>query len=245
MLATTLREIDGLPLVDEDGKEHTLELLPPATAEEIAAVEASLPFPLPIEIREALEVSTGFANGPLESISLLDDGGFGMDDIFPHSHTIGHDGFGNYWVFDLLSDETMCGPVFYACHDPPVIAYQSDTVSQFVREVVALWQPGPRSSVDVVHEDVTTEIWGSNSGIFDHATARDSDDPVLAQFAATFPAEAAFADLRVGKVGDGFSWGRYGARDEWTRCGTERLWAIVPSQRRGILARIFGGKGTT
>jgi hypothetical protein len=244
MLATTFRELDGLVLVDEDGNEETLELLPPATAEEVAVLEASLPAPLPIEIREALEVSKGFANGPLESLSLLDDGGFGMEDVFPHAHAIGHDGFGNYWVIDLLPDQEAWGPVFFACHDPPVIAYQSDTVSHFVREVVALWQPGPRSPVDVVHEDVTMDIWRSNSGIFDQAMARDSDDPVLVEFADGLPAEAVFADLRAGKVGDGFSWGRFGPRDEWTRCGTERLWAIVPPQRRGLLARIFGGAGS-
>lgn len=102
MLATTFRDVDGVVLVDEDGIEQTLEFLPPATVEEIVALEGSLPSPLSIEIREALEVSTGFANGPLESLTLLDDGGFGMEDVFPHAHAIGHDGFGNYWVIDLL-----------------------------------------------------------------------------------------------------------------------------------------------
>ena len=244
MLAKTFREVAGIVLVDDDGREETLELLPPATAEEISALESTLPAPLPMEIREALEVTTGFANGPIESLSLLDHGEFGMEDVFPHPHPIGHDGFGNYWVVDLLPDQTTWGPVFFACHDPPVIAYQSETVSDFVRQVVALGQPGSRSPVDVVHEDVTTNIWRSNSGIFDHATAGGSDDPVLAGFAAGFPAEAVFADLRAGKLGDGFSWGRFGPREEWARCGTERLWAIVPPRPRGLLARIFGGGGS-
>jgi cell wall assembly regulator SMI1 len=237
--------IAGVELVNDRGKEETLELLPPATAEEISTLEATLPAPLPVEIREALEFSKGFANGPLESLSLSELGRFGLEDVFPHAHPIGHDGLGNYWVMDLLPEQTTWGPVFFACHDPPVIAYQSDTISDFVREIVALWQPGPRSSVDVVCEDVTMNIWRSNSGILDHATAQDSDDPVLAGFADGFPPEAAFADLRAGKVGDGFSWGRFGPRDEWTRCGTERLWAIVPPQRPGLLARIFGRGGSS
>ncbi len=241
MLADTLRDVAGTRLVDEDGDEVVLELLPPATDGEIATVEAAFPIPLPAELREALQVSAGFANGPLESLSLLDVTGFGMEDVFPNSYPVGHDGFGNYWILDLPPEGDECGPVFYACHDPPVIAFQSASVSAFVREVVALWQPGPRSPVDIVYEDVTPEIWASNAGIVDREVALGSNDPVLAEFAAGLPPTAVFADLRAAKVGDGFSWGRYGPRTEWTRAGTHRLWAAVPPQRRGLLARIFGG----
>jgi hypothetical protein len=241
MLADILRDVAGTRLVDEDGDEVVLELLPPATDGEVATVEAAFPMPLPAELREALRVSTGFANGPLESFSLLDVTGFGMDDVFPNAYPVGHDGFGNYWILDLTSDAGECGPVFYACHDPPVIAFQSASVSEFVRDVVALWQPGSRSPVDVVHEDVTSEIWASNVGIMDREVALASNDAVLAEFAAGLPPTAVFADLRGAKLGDGFSWGRYGPRTEWTRAGAHRLWAAVPPQRRGLLARLFGG----
>jgi hypothetical protein len=165
--------------------------------------------------------------------------------VFPGAYPLGHDGFGNYWVLDLLPDEDRCGPVFFACHDPPVIAFQSSSPSAFVREVVALWQPGPRSPIDVVHEDVTAAIWASNSGLADHETAITSDDATLAEFAAGFPPEAVFADLRAAEVGDGFAWGRYGPRTEWTRAGRHRLWAAVPPPaRRGLLARIFHRGGS-
>ena len=240
MLAETLREVAGARLVDEDGHEETLELLPAATDAEIAELEGALSVALPAELREALRVSAGFANGPIESLGFVDLAGFGMDDVFPNAYPVGHDGFGNYWVLDLLPDRDECGPVFYACHDPPVIAFQSASVSAFVREVVGLEQPGQRSPIDVVHEDVSSAIWASNSGLVTHETARASRDPVLSGFAADFPPDAVFADLRAPEVGDGFSWGRYGPRTEWTRAGTHRLWAAVPPQRRGLLARLFG-----
>ena len=240
MLAETLRELAGSSMTDEEGREERLELLPPATDAEIEAVEASFSISLPAELREALGVSTGFANGPIESLGFLDVDDFGMEDVFPHAYPVGHDGFGNYWVLDLLPDEDDCGPVFFACHDPPVIAFQSADISDFVREVVALWKPGHRSSVDIVHEEVTSSIWTSNAGIMNRETALSSSDAVLAEFASGFPDEAMFADLRVPDMGDGFSWGRFGPRAEWSRAGAHRLWATVPPQRRGLLARIFG-----
>jgi cell wall assembly regulator SMI1 len=243
MLAETLRKVAGAHLVDEDGHESTLELLPPATEAEIAEAEAAFSVPLPTELREAMRVTAGFANGPIESLGFLDHAGFGMDDVFPNAYPLGHDGFGNYWVLDLLPDQDECGPVFYACHDPPVIALQSASASAFVREVVALHQPGSRSPVDVVHEDVTSAIWASNMGLMSYADASASNDRVLRDFAAGFAPEAVFADLRTPKVGDGFSWGRFGPRAEWTRAGAHRLWAIVPPERRGLLSRLFGRGG--
>lgn len=241
MLVETFQELAGAVLVDEDGNEHTLELLPPATADEISRLERTLPSPLPAEIREALEVSKGLGNGPIESLSLSDLDGFGMEDVFPHAHSIGHDGFGNYWVLDLLPERPDWGPVFFACHDPPVIAFQSADVSTFVREVVALWQRGPRSPVDVVHEDVTPRLWESKSTMMDHRRARASSDTTLASFAAEVEDTAVFADLRSAGVGDGFPWGCFGPRTVWTRCGRERLWAASPpARRRSLLSRLLG-----
>lgn len=240
MLAQTLLDLAGARLVDDDGASEVLELLPPATDAEIEELEATLSVPLPTELREALRVSAGFANGPIESLSLLDLAGFGMEDLFPEAYSIGHDGFGNYWILDLLPDRDECGPVFYACHDPPVIAYQSASPAEFLREVVALWQEGPRSPVDAVHEEVTSSIWASNTGLMSRDALDTSVDPMLADFAAGFPPEAVFADLRSATVGDGFAWGRYGPRTEWTRAGMQRLWATVPPRRRGLFARIFG-----
>jgi hypothetical protein len=143
-------------------------------------------------------------------------------------------------VLDLLPDEDQCGPVFFACHDPPVVAFQSSDPSAFVREVLALWQSGPRSPIDVVHDDVTSAIWASDSGLTDRDIVLTSDDPTLAEFAAGFPPGAVFADLRAAEVGDGFSWGRYGPRTEWIRAGRHRLWALAPPPpRRGLLSRLF------
>jgi cell wall assembly regulator SMI1 len=240
MLADTLRSLAGLRLTDEDGTAHVLELRPPATDAEIRRLEEALPAPLPDEIRAALGVSTGLVDGPLESFSLLDLEGFGLEEAFPQAYSIAHDGSGNYWILDLLPGDSAWGPVFYACHDPPVIAYQAETIEAFLGDIVAMWRPG-RSLVDRMHVEEVHRIWRGHPGLLTPAGATASEDPVLAGFAATLPTEAWIADLRRARFGDGFAWGRFGPGTEIRRAGPDRLWALVPPARKpGLLQRLFG-----
>jgi cell wall assembly regulator SMI1 len=179
MIADALRRLSGLRLKDEDGHDEIIELQPPATEAEIQALEGRLPCRIPDDIRDALRVSKGLANGPLESFSLVDLEGFGLEELLPYAYSIAHDGFGNYWVLDLLPGAPSWGPVFYVCHDPPVLAYQSPTIEAFLEDTVRMWQPGPRSHVDVVHEEVVSRIWRDNPDVMTPAVLQESGDPVL------------------------------------------------------------------
>ena len=171
MLADALEQLRGLELRDEDGAVEILELLLPATDAEVSALEARLPTALPAEIRAALSVSIGLVNGPLESFNLLGLNGFGLEEVFPAAHSIAHDGYGNYWVVDLHPDARSWSPVFYACHDPPVIVYQATTVEEFLRDAIQMWQPGRRSLVDIVHEDASMHVWRHNPDLISQADA--------------------------------------------------------------------------
>src|SRR5215831_12383675 len=179
MLVDTLRAIAGQRVFDSDGHVTHLELLPPATPQQISDLEAKLPGPLPAEIRAALAVTTGFANGPLESFALLDLEGFGLGEAFPHPYSIGHDGFGNYWILDVLPGATDWGPVFFACHDPAVIAYQSPSLEQFVKDVVATAPDDERSPIHHVHDTVVHTLWRDHSAIVAQPAAAASPDPML------------------------------------------------------------------
>jgi len=241
LLADALSALRGRRLTDEDGNPEILELLPPATSSQLADLEQRLPSPLPREIRAALGVSTGLANGPLESWSLLGLGGFGIEEIFPAAHSIAHDGYGNYWVIDLHRESQLWGPVFYACHDPPVIVYQARTVEEFLNHTIQLWQPGARSPVDVVHEDATTVIWQKNPGLISQTDALKGPDHELRRFAADLTAEFMIVDLRGAKTGQGFSWGRFGPKTKWRRHGLLPIWAVGrPTTTARVRAWLFG-----
>lgn len=241
MLADTLRNLAGQLLKDEDGQVRALELLPPATDEEIRALEARLPCPIPGDVRAALRVTTGLANGPLESFSLVDLEGFGVEELLPFAYSIAHDGYGNYWVLDLLPETTDWGPVFYACHDPAVLAWQAPSIEAFLLDVVAMESGGARSPVDIVHEDVVHRIWRDNPGLMPKAAAVESGDPEVRAFAASLPESALVADLRTASLGDGVSWGRFGPKTEIRRHGSARIWGLVPPASSGsMFARLFG-----
>jgi hypothetical protein len=244
MIADALRRVAGLRLKDEDGNDQILELQPPATEDEIRTLEARLPCPIPDDIGDALRISKGLANGPLESFSLVDLEGFGFEELLPHAYSVAHDGYGNYWVLDLLPSTTMWGPVFYACHDPPVLAYQSPTIEGFLDDALAMWQAGPRSAVDIVHEDVVNRIWRENPGVMTPAALHESADTVLRALAAPLPPTALVVDLRHPTLGQGFAWGRFGPKTTVRRAGQERVWALIPPGRRpGLVSRLFQKRG--
>jgi hypothetical protein len=242
MLADTLRELEGRRLVDTDGEVTHLELLPPATAQQILDLESHLPGPLPDEMRAALQVTTGWKEGPLESFSLLDLAGFGLDEAFPHAYSIAHDGYGNYWILDVLPDATDWGPVFFACHDPAVIAYQSPSIETFVKDVIAMPPDDPRSPINRVHDDVVHRLWSDHSALVPQPVATTSPDAKLREFAQSLSPDAVIADLRDPRTGSGFAWGLYGPRTIIQRFGTERLWALTrPPKQPGFFSRLFGG----
>jgi hypothetical protein len=242
MLADTLKAIAGQRLVDTDGEVTHLTLLPPATPEQLRELEEQLPGPLPDEMRAALQVTTGWEEGPLESFSLLDLAGFGLDEAFPHAYSIAHDGFGNYWILDVLPDATDWGPVFFACHDPAVIAYQSPSIEQFVKDVVAMPPDDPRSPIHRVREQLVHRLWSDHSALIPQPVAAPSSDSTRRAFAQSIAPDAVIADLRDPRPGSGFAWGMYGPRTMIQRFGAERLWALTrPPKQPGFFSRLFGG----
>jgi hypothetical protein len=65
-------------------------------------------------------------------------------------------------------------------------------------------------------------------------------DPALRAFADAQPPGAVVADLRRPVLGDGFAWGRFGPRTGIRRAGEDRVWAVIPPERKpSFLQRIF------
>ena len=119
-VADAFRRLDGLRLKDEAATTRSSLSNRRPQYDEIRALEARLPCPLPQDIRDALRVAKGLANGAAESFSLVDLEGYGLDEMLPHAYSMAHDGFGT-----LLGAAISCrcttasGPVFTPATTPP------------------------------------------------------------------------------------------------------------------------------
>jgi hypothetical protein len=241
-----LRRAQAMPLPGPGGwgvtrrRDVSLEAEAGLSADEIGALAEELGVPLPGELRALLADASGI-DGVLDAIDFT---GRSLDvelsEVFPAGLPIAGDGFGNFWVLDLTPQDADVAPIFFACHDPPVVLYQSPTLGEFLHELFAMYVPPHVSAVDDVHEDRRFEVWRTNPGVVDHATALEGDES-LRTFAVACGERYEFVDLRTPEIGMGFSWGRYGPRTDVRRHGDERLFAYArPEQKPGLLRRLFG-----
>ncbi len=236
--AEVIRDATTRSLSDRDGKPITLKLRPGMSDGEIESFAAHLPCPLPPDIRELLALCTGFEDDPIDLVDFTGrDCRFEFSDALPHGHPIAADGFGNFWVVDLLPDSTHWGPIYFACHDAPVMLYQGPTLEHFLVELFKLALPPHKSLVDDVHEDRLFHVWRKNPGVVSQQECLQSEDADIRQFARQLDGSFQIVDLRSAQVGFGFSWGRYGPKTIVRRFAGLPIFAY--QKPPGLFHRIF------
>jgi SMI1 / KNR4 family (SUKH-1) len=231
-LLDLLKSVAGMEFVNVDGIKDELKLLPPLSDSELRRLEASIPCPLPHEMREVFAFTRGFEGGSIESVNFAwDEHDFGMKEIFPSPIVIAADGFGNYWVVGLTSSSKDWGPIFYVCHDAPVVVFQTESLTHFVEEVIRFGNDPWKSEIDDLHEGLSDAIWRENPMVLTHEHCLSSPDGELKAFAETLDNTWEVIDLRAPRLGDGFSWGRYGSRTVVRRFGEKRIFACQRKSR--------------
>jgi hypothetical protein len=236
-----IRQAQADMLIDEDGQVVTLELLSGLSQAELRDFARKVPCPVPQEIEELLSACRGFY-GTIEQVEFSGiDLGFAFEAIFPFGLAIAADGFGNFWVVDLQPHSEYWGPIYFACHDAPVILYQADTVEEFLSELFKMCKPPHESLVDDVHEDRLARVWQTNPGVLSYVQCLQSEDPVLSAFTQELDDSFRIVDLRQAKPGDGFSWGRYGPGTVVKRYGTHAVFAY--KKPKSLISRLFGDVG--
>jgi hypothetical protein len=234
-----LRQADGMPLRDKDGRLGVLRLLPPLDTAGIAALEQSCGRPVPPQLRELLLLTRGL-EGLMEGV---DFGGCAdgqvLEDVFPHAIPVALDGYGNSWVLDLAGADEVRLDVWFLCHDPPVAVFQTGDLAHFLQEMLKLGTPPHASELDVVHEQAAMRIWREDPGLIPVEAARDAADPKLRAFARDLPDGMRLCDLRAARTGDGFAWGRGGPNAALRPHGDLRLFACAPP-RPSFWRRLFG-----
>ena len=235
-----VKEAQGTKFEDEDGNVVELKLLPPLNSEEIKGLQSSIPCPIPDEVMELLLYCRGF-EGILDWVDFSGTmGGYGGLEIFPHPVSIAHDGFGNFWIVDLTKDSKSWGPIFFACHDAPVIIFQTSSLSHFISEAIRLVTPPWESEINDVHDKYHDRVWRENPRMLSYAQCVESGDQELKEFAVSLGESFLFIDMRNAKVGDGFSWGRYGPRTVTKRFKDKRIFAY--EVQKSFWRRLFGNK---
>ena len=213
------------------------ELVPPLTLTQVRTVEERVGRPLPEELRALLAFCSGIEEGCGFEIDFTGERmAFEYEEVFPNGLPVAHDRSGNFWVLDITPDTTNSAPVFFACHDAPVILYQSPDIASFLAEIFR----EDRSSIDDVAGDRLFNVWRTNPGVIDHAVACDSSDASIRAFALELSENFQIIDLRKVSPGMGFAWGRYGPRTEIRRHGYERIFAYAKPAAKGFLSKLFG-----
>lgn len=234
-----VKHAQSIKLTDEDGNEVAVRLYPGLSETEIHQFEDSLPCRIPQQIRELLSYTRGF-EGLIENVDFT---GRDMDfehELFPHGLAIAHDGFGNFWVADLHAGSDDWAPIYFACHDAPVVLLQSYSLSSFLEELVKMFVPPFQSVIDDVHEDKIYRVWNTNPNVLTREACLASGDIILRTFAAGLEQGYEIIDLRSCKAGFGFSWGRYGPGTETRRFNEYPVFAYRKPRNKGLLARLFG-----
>jgi hypothetical protein len=229
-------------LVDEDGGAVTVELLPGLSEAEIAAVQEQFPVPLPAELVRLMTVTRG-ADALLGLDLTGEPHSIEISELLPAGLPVAADGYGNFWMLDLTPDTTKVAPVFFACHDAPVLLYQAPDLATFVDELVKGYEPPHRSLVDDVHEDRLHDVWRSRPGAVPQPVAAVSRDAGLREFAETLDEAWTLVDLRQRQVGMGVAWGSHGPRTRLARHGWERIFAYAPDTRARRSWRRLGRSG--
>jgi hypothetical protein len=238
-----LRSATQRSLQTKRGKPTKLDLLPAATDAEIRRLESLLPCPLPDEVRELLSYCRGFSCEALNRVDFVDFTGercvFQYEDAFPRGLPFAHDGCGNFWIVDLWPDSRNWGPIYFACHDAPVMLYQSASLYEYLDELLKALSPPFKSAVEDVSRDVFN-VWRTNPGVMSYEECIQSGDLELTAFATARGPLFQFIDLRKPQVGAGFSWGRYGADTTVRRWGQLPIFGYEKPIQRGLWARLFG-----
>jgi hypothetical protein len=225
-LLEILKSAAGTPLVSKGGVREEFKLLPPLTLDELQELEAKIPCPLPAEMRDVFAITRGFECGELGLVDFAGlPGGFGLEEVCPHALSIARDDCGNFWVVDLSSESRAWGPIYYACHDAPVFVYQTDSLFHFIQEALRGEIEPWKSEIWDVHGKFSDQIWRTNPGVLCYKECANSSDVELREFAKTLDPTYEFVDLRFPKLGDGFSWGRYGRRFVVKRFSKKRIFA--------------------
>jgi len=223
----------------EDGESYQLDFKNGLTKEELNSLKLKFPnYNIDNELIEILKETKGWEGCLLNPVFFDSIDEFGFIELLPHSITLGHDGFGNFWVLEIKNNGNL-GKVFFASHDPAVFVIFSENLNEFLFYLNEFYLNPKGSYLDDVHEVTVFDIWKLNPNIYEINEFRKNNSDYY-DFLTEFTDENwIVADLRNGKIKDGFAWGRFGP-NQFTKKHPEELIWVLQKKKKGFFAKLFG-----
>lgn len=223
-----LKQARDLITVEEGEQSPELAFLPGLSDDEISAFEAKLPCPMPDGMRAVLKYTVGLNTYSVEGLNFCGEP-YELLDVFPYAVPIANDGTGNFWMIDFVSESQQWGPVFYVCHDPPVVVYQAATLEAFVKGLIKSAN-NPDTPISPLLCPLIDKVYEKNPHALSYAHCINSSDKSLREFAATLDKTYQIIDLRRPWLGQGISF-----KSAVKRHKEERIFAYQP--RRSVFQR--------
>jgi hypothetical protein len=227
-IISLLQEFDGREIGEDDHAEPIIgKLLPGLNQAEFKQLESIIPCRIPAHIFDLLSMTRGVE----PALDLMDFSGLSLQsyaplkDIFPTALVVAGDGLGNFWLVDLNEKSRDWGPVFFVCQKPAVVVWQAKTFEEFLSQIIAFASFEDGSAINLVYDNFAHRVAAENPNLISAEQAYHPGDPDFGLFVQSLKKGYQFIDLRNAKVGDGFSWKRWGDKTELLRNGNLRLFA--------------------
>jgi len=233
-----IRKLKESTFTDEDGDNYQLDFQEPLTDDEIEQLKNNFPnSTVDPELIEILKETKGWDGYGPEMVYFDSIGEFGFTELSPYSITLGHDGFGNFWVLDIHSNGTL-GKVYFACHDPAVFVINSQSLNEYLHHLLEFYQKPEGAHLNEIHEKTVMTIWNENL-LCSPKPDFLSTNPEYSQYLNRFETDGwTVADLRSGKNKDGFAWGKLGSNQFTARHPNDLIW-VIKNKKKGFLAKLF------
>ncbi|WP_339788967.1 SMI1/KNR4 family protein [uncultured Imperialibacter sp.] len=234
-----IKKLKKSTFTDEDGEKYKLGFELALTDDEILHLSKRFPSgKIAVELEEILKETKGWSGYGLETAYFDSIDEFGFTELIPHSVTLGHDGFGNYWVLEVKDDGDL-GSIYFACHDPAVLVLYCKTLNEYFESLVEFFESPDHNYLNEVHEKVVMDIWKTTPNTDEIADFRKKNSD-LSSFLAEFTDDDwVVADLRRAKKADGFAWGKFGPSQFTKKHPTESVW-VIRKKKKGFLSKLFG-----
>ena len=200
--AAILRSARQEPL-QVDGNPTSPHLLPSGDVAIPRDFWARYPQGIGAEFNDLLELCSGFRIGSYE-VSFTDHHFQGFDGLLNDWLELTQDGYGNFWVLEILPNAEM-GSVWFVCHDPPVMILVASDLGSFIDLVVDVFRKKKRCEPNAfaVSHDAAMRVWSANRPNTPARECDKSQDIELREFARTLSPGSVILDMRAFHPGDG------------------------------------------